>query len=194
MLETIDDIINISKIESGQMDITISRTDINMLVENIYASFKSAATKKGLSIQYENTLFGKDAIINTDSGKIYIILTYLLRNAIKFTDEGSIWFGYKLKPSRGIVDKTVREPAELEFFVKDTGIGIQPCQLEFIFDSFRQGSESLTKKYEGAGLGLSISRSIVSLLGGKIWIESEARKGATVYFTVPYEVAAEQGS
>jgi signal transduction histidine kinase len=210
MLETIDNIINISKIESGQMDISISRTDINVLIKNIYTLFKPEAAQKGLVIQYENTLLGKDAIINADGSKIYIILTYLLRNAIKFTAKGSIRFGYELKPClepvdkkvRELVNKTVSEPAELavnelvelavsepvelEFFVKDTGIGIQARQMEFIFNSFRQGSESSTKKYEGAGLGLSISKSIVSLLGGKIWIKSESGKGSTVYFTVPY--------
>jgi signal transduction histidine kinase len=181
-----------------------------VLIKNIYTLFKPEAAQKGLVIQYENTLLGKDAIINADGSKIYIILTYLLRNAIKFTAKGSIRFGYELKPCREPVDKkvselvnktvsepaelavnelvelAVSEPVELEFFVKDTGIGIQARQMEFIFNSFRQGSESSTKKYEGAGLGLSISKSIVSLLGGKIWIKSESGKGSTVYFTVPY--------
>jgi CheY-like chemotaxis protein/anti-sigma regulatory factor (Ser/Thr protein kinase) len=130
----------------------------------------------------KNDLPSKEAIINTDIGKINSILKNLVKNAIKFTNEGSIEFGYEKKGKY------------LEFFVKDTGIGIPKTQKEIIFERFRQGTESLKRNYEGSGLGLSISKSYVEMLGGKIWVESEEGKGSIFYFTIPYNVVSEEKS
>jgi CheY-like chemotaxis protein len=127
-----------------------------------------------MQLFFRNSLQSKEAIIKTDIEKIYAIMTNLVKNAIKFTNEGSIEFGYQKKGKY------------LEFFVKDTGIGISQEQKKIIFERFRQGSESLTRDYEGSGLGLSISKSYVEMLGGKIWVESEESKGSTFYFTIPY--------
>jgi CheY-like chemotaxis protein len=128
----------------------------------------------------QNGLTRKESIIKTDNEKVYGILTNLIKNALKFTFEGSISFGYNKKGEF------------LEFFVKDTGIGIPANQKELIFERFRQGSESNTRNYEGSGLGLSISKSYVEMLGGKIWVESVEGTGSTFYFTIPYKpVAAE---
>jgi CheY-like chemotaxis protein len=102
------------------------------------------------------------------------VLTNLVKNALKFTQTGSIELGYEKK------DKF------FEFFVKDTGSGIPQEQKEFIFERFRQGSESLTRGYEGAGLGLAISKAYVEILGGKIWIENNKEQGSTFRFTIPY--------
>jgi hypothetical protein len=102
----------------------------------------------------------------------------MVKNAVKFTSEGSIEFGYEKKGEF------------LEFFVKDTGVGICREQTEIIFERFRQGSESLTRNYEGSGLGLSISKAYVEMLGGKIWIKSKTGKGSTFYFTIPYNAAS----
>jgi CheY-like chemotaxis protein/anti-sigma regulatory factor (Ser/Thr protein kinase) len=128
-----------------------------------------------LQLILNNGLPYKNAVIKTDREKIYAILTNLVKNAIKFTHQGSIEFGYRQNSS------------ELEFYVRDTGTGIPESQIELIFERFRQGSESLSKEYEGSGLGLSISKAYVELLGGTIWVESEVGKGSTFYFTLPYD-------
>jgi len=179
MLNIINDIISISKIESGQMGVSISETNINEQIEYIYTFFKPEVEQKGLQISYRNNLPAKRSIIKTDREKIYAILTNLVKNAIKFTKTGSIEFGYE------------KNDNHLQFFVTDTGIGIRPEQLRIIFERFRQGSESLNRNYEGAGLGLSISRAYVEMLGGKIWVESEIGKGSTFYFTLPYHTQTE---
>jgi len=120
--------------------------------------------------------------VKTDRQKIDAILINLVNNAIKFTHEGSIEFGCSVTSS----------PSKLVFFVRDTGIGIRREQLGIIFERFRQGSESLNRKYEGAGLGLSISKAYVEMLGGQIWAESEEGKGSTFYFTIPCASEAEE--
>jgi len=170
----VEDIISISKIESGQMEISLSETNVNEQIEYIYAIFKPEADQKGVQIFFKNSLPTKETTIKTDREKINVILANLVKNAIKFTNKGYIEIGYEKKSKY------------LEFYVKDTGTGIRPEQKEFIFERFRQGSESLTRNYEGAGLGLSISKAYVEMLGGKIWVESEEGKGSVFYFTIPY--------
>jgi len=182
MLNIINDIIDISKIESGQMEVVIAETNVNYQTNYIYTFFKPEIEKKGLEFILKNALPDKDAILKTDREKVYAILTNLVKNAIKFTHQGSIEFGYNLKS------------AELEFFIRDTGAGIPDKQKDFIFERFRQGSESLDRQYEGSGLGLSISKAYIELLGGKIWVESEAGKGSTFYFTLPYDGELESNS
>jgi signal transduction histidine kinase len=174
MLNMINDIISISKVESGHERIFISETNISSKLEHISSFFKLDAEKKGLKIVVKNKLSEKEAIINTDREKIYAILTNLIKNAIKFSNIGSIEIGCKKKGGY------------LEFYVKDTGVGIDSGQKELIFERFRQGTDLLSRKYEGAGLGLSISKAYVEMLGGKIWIESELGKGSTFYFTTPF--------
>jgi len=176
MLNIINDIIDISKIESGQMDVTYTETNVNDLNKYIFTFFKPEVEQKGLQLILNNGLPYKNAVINTDREKIYAILTNLVKNAIKFTHAGSIEFGY------------CQKSAELEFFVKDTGAGIPQEQIEIIFERFRQGNESLSKEYEGSGLGLSISKAYIELLGGKIRVDSTVGVGSTFYFTLPYIV------
>jgi len=174
MLNIINDIINISKIESGLIDVKISESNVNEQIEYLYTFFKPEAEQKGIQLFFQNALSEHESIIKTDREKLFAILTNLVKNAIKFTSKGSIKFGYEKK------DKF------LEFFIKDTGVGIALEQKEFIFERFRQGSESLNRSYEGSGLGLSISKAYVKMLGGKIWVESETGKGSSFYFTIPY--------
>jgi len=180
MLNVINDIVSISKVESGQTEICITETDINEKIEYIHAFFKPEVEGKGMNIFFKTPLSKKEALIKTDNEKIYAILSNLVKNAIKFTNTGTIELGYERKENY------------LEFFVKDTGIGVSQVQKEFIFERFRQGSESLTRNYEGAGLGLSISKAYVEMLGGKIWVESEVGKGSTFYFTIPYNYESEE--
>jgi PAS domain S-box-containing protein len=181
MLNIINDLVNISKIESGQMNIIISECNINEQTEYLYTFFRPEAEGKGVKLSIKNCLSAKEAIIKTDREKVNAILTNLIKNAIKFTEKGLIEFGYEKKGKY------------LEFFVKDTGVGIPEKNKEIIFERFRQGSESLDRNYEGSGLGLSISESFVEMLGGKIWVEknfeiSPQGVGSIFYFTLPYNV------
>jgi PAS domain S-box-containing protein len=182
MLNIINDIIDISKIESGLMDVSISETNINEQTEFIYSFFKTEIEEKGMRILLKNTLQTKDAIIKTDKEKIYAVLTNLVKNAVKFTSDGFIELGYEKKGDY------------IEFFVRDSGPGITEDKLQSIFERFRQGNESTNRKYEGAGLGLSISKAYIEMLGGKIWVESEINKGSVFYFTIPYTGAMQDNS
>lgn len=174
MLSIINDIISISKIESQQIKVSVSNTNINEQVEYIYNFFRLEAEQKKLLISFKNGLNSNNAFIRTDREKIFAVLTNLVKNALKFTPTGTIELGYELKGKF------------LEFYVKDSGTGITDEQKEFVFERFRQGSESVTRDYEGAGLGLSISKAFVEMLGGKIWLESKIGQGSTFRFTIPY--------
>jgi len=184
MLNIINDIIDISKIESEQMEVNISVTNVNEQIEYIYTFFKPEVERKGMQIFFQNSLPEKEAIIKTDREKVYAILTNLVKNAIKYSDKGTINFGYNLKMNR--------ELAELEFFVKDTGIGILKDRQEVVFHRFVQADISDKRAYQGAGLGLSITKAYVEMLGGKIWVESEEGKGSTFYFTIPYNTIPQE--
>ena len=179
MLSTVNDLIDISIIESGQAKVFNAETNINQQTENLFACFKQKAANKGIKFLIKNTLPEPEANIVTDSDKFYSILSYLVKNAIKFTSEGYVEFGYNLKSDRGV--------AELEFFVKDTGVGIPKDRQQAIFDRFVQADLNLARRFEGAGLGLSISKAYVEMLGGKIWVESEEGAGSQFYFTIPYK-------
>jgi signal transduction histidine kinase/PAS domain-containing protein len=182
MLNTINNIVDISKIESGLTIVDINDADINEKIEFTYKFFKPEAEIKGLQFIFRNGLLLKDAIIRTDNEKVYAIISNLVKNAIKFTNDGSIELGY------------LKKGDYLEFYVKDTGVGIPKNQHEYIFERFRQGSESHNRGYEGSGLGLSISKSFVEMLGGKIWLESEEGRGSTFYFTIPYNLASDENT
>jgi len=179
MLNIINDIISISKVEAGQMDVTLSETSINDQIEYILTFFKPEASQKGVELKYNRQRSSTEALVFTDREKLYAILTNLVKNALKFTRKGSIEIGYTQK-------ETI-----LEFYVKDTGCGINEDQLEIIFERFRQGSESLTRNYEGAGLGLAICRAYVELLRGKIWVESKLGKGSIFYFEIPCQAKSQ---
>ena len=180
MLNTINSIVDISKIESGLTKVDIKATNINEKMEFTYKFFKPEVEIKRLQFLFKNSLPTNEAIISTDSEKVHAILSNLVKNAIKFTNEGAIEFGYEKKGEY------------LEFFVKDTGIGIPQNQYKMIFERFRQGSESHNRVYEGSGLGLSIAKSYIEMLGGKIWVESEEGKGSKFYFTIPYNAVLEE--
>jgi hypothetical protein len=180
MLNTINNIVDVSKIESGLTKVDIKETNINEKIEFTYKFFKPEVENKGLKFSFKTSLPSKEVIIKTDNEKVYGILTNLVRNAIKFTFDGSIEFGYEKKGEY------------LEFYVKDTGVGIPKKQYQMIFERFRQGSESHNRGYEGSGLGLSIAKSYVEMLGGEIWVESEEGLGSTFYFTIPYNAVSEE--
>jgi len=178
MLNIINDIIDISKIEAGLMKLDKKETNVNEQIDYIYTFFKPEVEGKGMHLAIRNSLPAKEATIITDREKLYAILTNLVKNAIKYCKEGSIEIGYSLNKST--------DQHELEFYVKDTGIGIPKDRQEVIFERFIQADISDKLARQGAGLGLSITKAYVEMLGGRIWVESEEGIGSTFYFTLPY--------
>ncbi len=173
MISIINDIIEVSKIESGVMELNIVNTNINEQLEFLLDFFKPEAELKGLNIMMIPALEYSKANINTDYEKLYAILTNLIKNSLKFTKEGSIEVGYKVFKNY------------IEYFVNDTGCGIPLNKQQDIFNRFIQADSSSYKHYEGAGLGLAIAKGYVEMLGGKIWLQSTQGKGSTFFFTIP---------
>ena len=174
LLNTMSDLIEMSKIESGQVEITKTKISVNQLLDELFDLFQHDAFKKGLSFSLAPGLTDEKATITTDKGKIQRILSNLIRNAIKYTEKGNISFGYVLK--EGFI----------EFFVKDTGIGIPTDRQQAIFNRFEQADIEDTRVFQGSGLGLSISKAYAEMLGGSIEVTSEEGKGSTFRFTIPY--------
>jgi PAS domain S-box-containing protein len=176
LLQLIDDIIDISKIEAGQIKIRPVICRIHPLLADIYESFSVAngyGEKAKLVLTKKKQ--AEELITFTDHHRLRQIIVNLISNALKFTEAGIVEFGCRLRGDKDIL-----------FFVKDTGIGIPPDKQHLIFDRFRQVDDTETRNHQGAGLGLSISKSLVELLGGSIWFESEKDRGSIFYFTIPY--------
>ncbi|MDP2236938.1 MAG: ATP-binding protein [Bacteroidales bacterium] len=176
LLRLIEDIIDIAKIESGQMNINKSVFSVNELVSSTYRSFNEFRNKQNKShIRFlirtpENT---GNLYIKTDAMRLQQILKNILDNAFKFTENGSVEIGFSASENN------------VKFYVKDTGPGIDPDKHELIFKRFRQLDYSSTKKYGGTGLGLSIVKGLLDLLEGEIHLESLPGKGSTFRFTIP---------
>ncbi len=175
LLTLIEDIIDLAKIESTQIILKIIPFNVYTLLTELETTFSILANTKGIALKLAVSDNNKLLAINTDPIRLNQILSNLLSNAIKFTNSGYVEYGYKTNTE----DK-------VEFFVKDTGIGIPKEANEFIFERFRRIEDSQKKIYGGTGLGLSICKKLVELLNGKIWLESELNKGSTFYFTLPF--------
>lgn len=181
LINTINDIIDVSKIEAGQISVTLTDIDINHLMNYLYNLFKPETDEKGLELILKNPFNNDKIIIKSDKYKLNTILTNLLKNAIKFTDVGSVEFGYSI-----IKDN-------IKFFVRDTGIGIPENKQKIIFDRFTQVDDSpLSRTYEGSGLGLTLAKAYTEMLDGYIWVESELGSGSTFYVLLPYNPVTEQ--
>jgi len=178
MLNILSEIIDISKIESGQMEVSLQKTNINEILKDACIILIPDANSKRLELSFKSNLSDKETITDTDRDKLYSILTNLVKNAIKYTDKGSIVFGCEVKDEA------------YEFFVKDTGIGIPKNRQEAIFERFIQADIVDIQARQGAGLGLSIAKAFVEMLGGRIWVESEVGVGSTFYFTLPNKNAS----
>lgn len=174
LLNIINDLVDISKIEAGIVEISNSQTNINELIDIIYTTFKPEADKKRITFQCEKALFVGDEIIYSDQEKINIILRNLVKNAFKYTERGTIEFGYEI------------DGKFIQFFVKDTGMGIPKDRQAEIFKRFIQADISDKLALQGAGLGLSIAQAYVEMLGGTIWVESEEDKGSIFHFKIPF--------
>ncbi|MEA1875693.1 MAG: response regulator [Bacteroidota bacterium] len=178
MLKTINDIIDISRIEAGQVKVANSEVSVNSLLDEQFNFFQREVKSKGLELNYKPSLRDSESRIITDPLKLEGILTNLLKNAVKYTETGEITFGCRLKDRE---DGTF-----IEFYVKDTGIGIPANRVEAIFNRFEQADIADTRVFEGSGLGLAISKSYVEMLGGEISVKSKEGKGATFTFSLPY--------
>lgn len=185
MLNIIQEIIDISKIESGIIQLNIDKANINDLIKHIFKLLKPEADKKGITLSVKNELEDAESEIITDREKLYAIFTNLVKNAIKYTDVGTVEFGYFLRKANS--KKIASAKTEFEFFVKDTGIGIQSHRQEAIFERFIQADIKDIQARQGAGLGLSIAKAYVELLGGKIGVRSKPGKGSTFFFTLKTE-------
>jgi len=178
LMNLIDDIIDFAKIEAGQIKILKQEFSLNALLTQIHSSFLAESMKKdknNVKLRIRKAFLNEDCFIQTDPNRLRQVLTNLVGNAFKFTQDGYIEFGYNI-PEKGFI----------EFYVKDTGIGIPPDKIDQVFERFMQADYSRSRKYSGSGLGLAISRGFVELLGGKMWAASEVNKGSTFYFTIPY--------
>jgi signal transduction histidine kinase/ligand-binding sensor domain-containing protein len=172
LLNIITNIVTYSELEAGAKDVKLSDTNLNEQLDFLLEFFKPQAEIKGIHLECASRLPEGNSLVRTDREKVYSILTNLLKNAVNFTEKGSIQFG------------CVDRGSLIEFYVSDTGIGISQGQKPIIFNRFRQGSEELTRTHEGAGLGLSIAKGYVELLGGTIWVEDNAGGGTIFRFTI----------
>jgi len=172
LLVLINDILDISKIEANQLDIIKAQFSVNETLEELEQFFKMNALGK-VNVDYKKLY--PNIYIENDSARFRQVMSNLLTNALKFTDEGTVEFGFE------ILD------GYLKFYVADSGIGIDKSEFKTIFDQFRKIEDDRTRLYGGTGLGLAISKSLVECMGGRIWVESEKGRGATFYFTLPYQ-------
>jgi len=173
LLSIITNIVNIATIEAGQEKIRETEFELNSTLLLLLEQFKPKAKEKNIGLSLNLGFPDSEIKILSDESKIKQILSNLICNALKFTKLGFVNFGYEVKGT------------ELQFFVEDTGIGIPSDMHEMIFKSFRQVETTATRQFDGPGLGLSISKAYVELLGGKIWVVSQPGKGSTFFFTIP---------
>lgn len=174
LLGIVNDILDIAKIEAGQVELDESRTELYKFCSLSLNMHKLEANKKDIALVFDepNAVPG---IVLVDKKKLTQLIQNLIDNAIKFSNSGTVKLACQLKGD------------EIEFSVSDTGIGIPEESYELIFDRFRQGEISSTKYYGGTGLGLSICKGLVEAMGGRIWLESKVGKGSTFYFTIPFK-------
>jgi PAS domain S-box-containing protein len=172
LLAIISDILDFSKIEDGQIEIYKEPISLNTLMETIFEQHRKNIKIRDVRLICQKGSTEEDSLFLTDPIRIKQIMDNLIGNALKFTRQGFVEFGY------------LREEKGVRFFVRDTGIGMDPEELKIIFDRFQQGRQTaVTKKhYAGAGLGLSISKALIDLLGGRILVESEPGKGSLFWF------------
>lgn len=173
LLEIVDDVVEISKIEAKIVRLIKKEVNLNQMLQRVYDRFIPAAIEKNILLRYDVPMDEKETIIITDGYKLFQSLTNLLSNAVKFTDEGKVEFGYSIKEGK------------IELYVSDTGIGIGKEHQPNIFKPFYQAETCITKRSEGTGLGLSIAKAYIELIGGQIWFSSEPGKGTIFCFNIP---------
>ena len=175
LLRIITDLISLSTLDTGQAVIEEECVNLNGLLKVVMAQVSKETDSEKVELRMDAALKDDHSFILADRTKLTQVLANLLNNAAKFTSEGIIDFGYSIRKG------------EIEFFVRDTGIGIPAEKFEQIFARFQQVDDSMSRPFGGAGLGLPISKAYVELMGGRIWLKSEIGKGSEFYFTIPYK-------
>ncbi|MFO7656490.1 MAG: PAS domain S-box protein [Bacteroidales bacterium] len=182
LLQIVNDILDISRIEANQIELKECRFSINSLLDELYIIYAQKLINEGklqIVLNLSKDLDDKGSSFFSDEVRLKQVLCNLLDNAVKFTKSGEIEFGYKM-----LHDNL------LEFYVKDTGIGISPEKHQLVFERFRQIDESLDREFGGNGLGLAICKAFVELMNGRIWLHSAPGKGTTFFFTIPVKKAS----
>ena len=179
ILRFIDDIAELANFETGTVSVNRKNIDINRVAGELFLEFteiKKEIEKDQIELRL-NVPNPLTAEVYTDPGRLQQVLSNLLRNAFQFTEKGTVEFGYEIKDARTI-----------QFYVKDTGIGVRKEDQKLVFNRFRQVEETSLRKIGGSGLGLTLSRHIINMLGGKIWFESAPGEGSTFFFTIPFNL------
>jgi PAS domain S-box-containing protein len=182
LLHLIDDIIDLAKIEANELSVFIKKTDVNNTMQEIYDTYfsvKKKIDKNHLEIKLDKSNYKENFYLNTDPYRFKQILVNLIDNAFKYTDLGFVEFGYKILDDTNLV----------EFYIKDTGIGIPENKQIEIFQRFNKIETDKSKLYRGTGLGLTITQNLIERLGGTIRVESKLNEGSTFYFTLPLDFA-----
>ena len=182
LLNLINDILDLSKVESSQLELERTGFSLSDLLEKVTEMVAARASEKGLAMAYEIAPSVPNDLVG-DPTRLQQVLLNLLGNAVKFTESGEV----TLRVTPGANPSV---PTALRFTVSDTGIGIPAEKLSRVFERFTQADSSTTRRFGGSGLGLTISRRLVELMGGRIWVESEVGKGSMFAFAVPFEISA----
>lgn len=174
LMGVITDLINLSTVESGQEALKVEQFSLNLFMQEIYAQIKPSVDLTKVKFTVDLALTDVHSQVIADKTKLHQIIMNLLKNSLKFTSRGRIEYGYVIRN------------ADIEFFIRDTGIGIPKDKSEVIFARFQQADDSLSRQYGGAGLGLPIAKAYVDLMGGQMWFNSEVGKGTEFFFTIPF--------
>ncbi len=186
LLNLINDILDLSKVEAGQLELEQADFDLSEVLEKAVEIAAVRAHAKGLELSCR-IMADVPHLLTGDAGRLRQVILNLLGNSIKFTERGELTVWVELDPDR-------REPGALRFRVEDTGIGIAPDKLATVFESFTQADSSITRRYGGTGLGLAISKRFVELMGGRMWAKSTLGAGSAFYFTTVFKVRNVQPS
>ncbi len=182
LLTVIDDILDFSKVDAGKLELRPADFDLHAHVREICRALAINAGRRGLKLNYE---FGAEVPqgVNGDSTRVRQVLINLIGNALKFTERGEV----KVRVER---EEAMDESLSLHFVVSDTGIGIPAEKLKLIFEAFSQADSSITRRFGGTGLGLTITSRLVEMMGGRIWVESEPGRGSHFHFTIRFGAAS----
>jgi signal transduction histidine kinase len=176
LLTIISDIVDISKIDAKQQKLSFEESDLNLLIDELFNRYSVLNTNTAVTLKVDKQSKNKDFFINTDETRLDQILSNLIENALKYTTKGEVIFGYTLKEGN------------IEFYVKDTGIGIKKSDQNLVFERFGQLYDSTSAVVNGTGLGIPIAKGLVALFKGTMWLESEFKKGTTFYFSIPHHI------
>jgi CheY-like chemotaxis protein len=180
LLVIINDILDISKIEAGKVELGHEPFSVNELVNNVHTIMQFKAEEKGLELRKEST--AEELNVIGDANRLRQILINLIGNAIKFTEKGLVTTTIQSEKTEGKLN--------LQFTISDTGIGIDEDRKSKVFESFDQAYSDTSRKFGGTGLGLSISKKLIELHNGSIWVESKKGKGSQFHCIIPYSIAA----